>query len=107
MIDSKLNQPKDLNKLLKLHTDEAHKAYVKAQKNYLSVLKRFVKQKIASGNDYQKRYEVSAVCCLENQCEADWEFLEDPNNQIQILFGMIGDYEFELLNPEEFEEELN
>jgi hypothetical protein len=107
MIESKLNQPKEFNKLLKLHTDEAHKAYVKAQKNYLSVLKRFVKQKIASGNDYQKRYEVSVVCCLENQWEPDWAYFKDLNNEIKVLLGMIGDYEFDLLNSEQFEEELN
>ena len=102
-MNNKKFNPRDFNKLFKQDTDESYKAYLKAQKNYLSVLKKFIKQEIATKNDYQERYEVSAVCCLENQWEADWAYFKDLNNQIKVLFGMIGDYEFELLNPEEFE----
>ena len=97
MNNIKFNQ-RNFLKLFKQDTDESYKAYLKAQKNYLSVLKKFIKQEIATKNDYQERYERSAVCFPDYQ----WDF-EGLDSQIKVLFGMIGDYEFELLNPEEFE----
>ena len=107
MNHSKKIHPKEFIKLLKLNTTETHKAYVKAQKNYLSVLKKFIKQEIASGSDYKERYDDQAVVCLENQFLPYWAFFQDLNNEIKVLDGIIDNYEFELLNPEEFEEELN
>lgn len=100
-------QPKEFRKLLKLNTTEAHKAYVKAQKNYLSVLKKFIKQEIASGGDYEERYDDEAVVCLENQFLPYWAYFQDLNNEIKVLDRIIDSYELELLYPEEFEEELN
>ena len=97
MNNIKFNQ-RNFHKLFKQDTDESYKAYLKAQKNYLSVLKKFIKQEIATKNDYQERYEASADCFPDYQ----WDF-EDLDSQIKVLDGMIGVYEFELLNPEEFE----
>jgi hypothetical protein len=105
MKNKKIN-PREFTKLLKLHTNESYKDYVKAQKNYLSVLKKFIKQEIATKNDYQERYDSSAVCCLGNQWLPDWAYFEDLNNEIKVLNDIIGGYEFELLNPEEFEGEI-
>jgi hypothetical protein len=97
--------PMDFKKLLKQDTEKSYKAYLKAQNNYLSVLKKFIKKEIACNGDYEERYELSAVCCLENQCFPHWAYLKDLNNEIKVLDGIISDYEFELLNPEEFKEE--
>jgi hypothetical protein len=36
-----------------------------------------------------------------------WAWIEDKNNEIKVLNEIIWSYEYELLNPEEFEEELN
>ncbi len=106
MKNTKIN-PREFKKLLKLHTDESYKAYVKAQKNYLSVLKKIIKKEIASGNNYEKRYDQEAIFCLENQFLPYWAYFEDLNNEIKVLDGVIDNYQYELLNPEEFEEELN
>ena len=43
MKNKKFDQ-RDFKKLLKQDTDESYKAYLKAQKNYLSVLKKFIKK---------------------------------------------------------------
>lgn len=98
---------KEFNKLLKLNTREAHKAYVKAQQNYASALKKFIREEIASGSNYQKRYDQEAVNCLENQFLPHWLYFQDPKNVIKVYEEMIGSYEYELLNPEEFDEEFN
>lgn len=105
MKNKKIN-PREFKKLLKQDTDESYKAYLKAQKNYLSVLKKFIKQEIASGSDYKKRYDQEAVFCLENQFLPCWAYFEDLNNEIKVLDRVIGSYEFELCNPEEFKEGL-
>ena len=80
---------------------------LKAQKNYLSVLKKFIKQEIASGGDFEERYDYEAVECLENQFLPYWAYFQDLNNEIKVLDRIIHNYELELLYPEEFEEELN
>jgi len=100
-------QLKEFRRLLKLNTTEAHKAYVKAQKNYSSVLKEFINQEIAFKGDFEERYDQSIVFCLDNQFLPYWLYLKDLNNEIKVFEEMIGDYELELLNPEDFEEDSN
>ncbi len=107
MSKTKSTQPKEFKKLLKSHTNEAYKAYVKAQKNYSSVLKEFINQEIAFKGDFEERYDQSVIYCLENQFLPYWMYLKDLNNEIKVFEGMIGDYELELLNPEDFEEDSN
>lgn len=107
MNNTKTTQPKEFKKLLKSHTSEAYKAYVKAQKNYSSVLEEFIKQEIACNDEFKERYEESVSSCLENQFLPHWMYLKDLNNEIKVFEEMIGNYEFELLNPEEFEEASN
>ena len=107
MKNTKSTQPKEFKKLLKSHTNEAYKAYVKAQKKYSLVLEKFIKQEIACNDDFKERFEDSVSSCLENQFLPDWMYLKDLNNRINVLEEMIGSYEFELLNPEEFEEASN
>jgi hypothetical protein len=99
--------PREFKKLLKLHTDESYKAYVKAQKKYLSVLTKFVKKEVAKDNNFEDLFGSSFQFCVENQNEMYWAWLEDKNNEIKVLNNVIWSYEYELLNPEEFEEELN
>lgn len=96
---------KAFQKLEKLYTNEAYKAYRKAQSTYISVLKKFIKQNVALKGDFSKRYDDSVVSCLDNQYEAWWAFLEQPENQIKVLHDMIGSYECEILNPSEFADE--
>ena len=96
---------KAFKKLEKSHTDEAYKAYRKAQSTYISILKKFIKQNVALNDDFSERYDEAVGFCLENQCEASWAFLEQPENQIKVLHGMIGWYECEILNPSEFTDE--
>jgi hypothetical protein len=96
---------KAFRKLEKLNTDEAHRAYVKAQKNYISVLKKFIKQNVADRASYSEMFERSATYCIENQLEAWWAYLEYPENQIKILNSMISEHEDKLLNPEEYIDE--
>lgn len=93
---------KAFEKLKKLHTDEAYKTYVKAQKNYHLVLKKFIKKNIANRSSYAEKYEVAANYCLENQWEADWAYLEYPENQIKILDYLICSHQDSLLDPEEW-----
>jgi len=93
---------KAFEKLKKLHTDEAYKAYVKAQKNYHLVLKKFIKKNIADRSSYAEKYEVAANYCLENQWEADWAYMEYPENQIKILDCLICSHQDSLLDPEEW-----
>jgi len=93
---------KAFEKLKKLHTDEAYKTYVKAQKNYHLVLKKFIKKNIANRSSYAEKYEVAANYCLENQWEADWAYLEYPENQIKILDCLICSHQDSLLDPEEW-----
>jgi hypothetical protein len=106
MKNTKIN-PREFKKLLKLHTDESYKAYVKAQKKYLSVLTKFVKKEVAKDNNFDDLFGSSFQFCVENQNEMYWAWLEDKNNEIKVLNNVIWGYEYELLNPEEFEEELN
>ena len=96
---------KAFRKLEKLNTDEAHRAYVKAQKNYISVLKKFIKNNVADKASYAEMLERSTTFCLENQWEAWWAYLEQPENQIKILNSMISEHEAMLLNPEEYIDE--
>ena len=107
MNQSKKIQPKEFKKLLKLNTTEAHKAYVKAQKDYSSALKKFIREEISTGSKYKERYDQEAIYCLENQFLPYWMYFKDPRNLIRVYEGIIDNYEYELLNPEEFEEELN
>lgn len=93
---------KAFEKLKKLHTDEAYKAYVKAQKNYHLILKKFIKNNVADRASYAEMLERATTCCLENQWEAWWAYLEQPENQIKILNSMISEHEDKLLNPEEW-----
>ena len=96
---------KAFEKLKKLHTDEAYKTYVRAQKNYHLVLKKFIKQNVADRASYSEMFERSATYCIENQLEAWWAYLEYPENQIKILNSMISEHEDKLLNPEEYIDE--
>lgn len=107
MNKTKTNPTKEFHNRLKKSTNEAKKQYEKAQKQYVKIIRNFIKQEIATKNDYQERYDSSAVCCLENQSLPDWAYFEDLNNEIKVLYDIIGGYEFELLNPEEFDEELH
>jgi hypothetical protein len=91
---------KAFKKLEKLSTDEAYRAYVKAQKNYISVLKKFIKHNVADRANYSEMFDRSASFCIENQWEAWWAYLEYPENQIKILNSMISEHEDMLLNPE-------
>ncbi len=100
-LEAELNL-KAFRKVEKLNTDEAHRAYVKAQKNYISVLKKFIKQNVADRASYSEMFERSATYCIENQLEACWAYLEYPENQIKILNSMISEHEDMLLNPEEY-----
>ena len=99
--------PKEFKKLLKLHTDESYKTYIKAQKDYLSVLKKFIKQEVAFQGDFEERYDQEVEYCLEYQYLPYWMYLDDPKNIIKVYEGIIDNYEYELLNPEEFEGELS
>lgn len=99
----KNNPTREFHKKLKQNTNEALKEYKKAQKQYVKVLRNFIKEEIATKNDYQERYDSSAVCCLDNQWLPDWAYFEDLGNELKVLDGIIGVYEFELLNPEEFD----
>jgi hypothetical protein len=92
---------KAFEKLKKLHTDEAYKAYVKAQKNYISVLKKFIKKNVADRASYAEKLESSTTYCLENQWEAWWAYLEQPENQIKILDCLISSHQDSLLDPDE------
>jgi hypothetical protein len=107
MKKNKSTTPREFRKLLKLHTDESHKAYLKAQKQYLSVLTKFVKKEVARDNNFEDLFGSSFEYCMENQNEMYWAWIEDKNNEIKVLNNVIWSYEYELLNPEEFEEELN
>lgn len=97
--------PREFKKLLKLHTDESYKAYVKAQKKYLSVLTKFVKKEVAKDNNFKELFDSSLDFCIHNQNEMYWAWLEDKNNEIKVLNEMIYQHELELLYPEEFEED--
>ena len=96
---------KEFQKLLNVNTNDAYKEYVKAQKKYLSVLTKFVKNKVAKDNNFEELFGRSLEYCIENQNEMYWAWLEDKNNEIKVLNEIISGYEFELLNPEEFDEE--
>lgn len=98
---------KEFRKLLNVNTNDAYKEYVKAQKKYLSILTKFVKKEVAKDNNFDDLFGSSFQFCVENQNEMYWAWIEDKNNEIKVLNGIISDHEFELLNPEEFEEELN
>ena len=91
--------------LEKLYTNEAYKAYKKAQSTYISVLKKFIKQNVALNNDFSQRYDDAVEFCLENQWEAWWAFLEQPENQIKVFDHMIWSYKWEVSNPSEFADE--
>ena len=97
------DQLKEFKKLIKLNTNEAYKNYVKAQKNYSLALKKFIQQEITVNGEYNETYHQAAVFCLENQCLPYWAYFEDPSNEIKVFEEIISDYEFTLLNPEEFE----
>jgi len=105
MNKTKSTNIKEFRKLLKVQTDESYKTYLKAQKNYVSVLKKFIKKQIASGSSYQLRHKQATVLCLDDQFVPYWAFFEDLNNEIKVLDEIIWGYECELLNPEEFEED--
>ena len=96
---------KEFNELLEADTNEAYQEYVKVQKNYASVLNKFIKQKIVKNNNFSELYDASAEFCVENQQEMYWAWLEDENNQIKVLKSIISFHEDELLNPSEFYEE--
>lgn len=98
---------KEFQKLLNVNTNDAYKEYVKAQKKYLSVLTKFVKKEVAKDNNFEDLFGSSFEYCMENQNEMYWAWIEDKNNEIKVLNQVIWSYEDELLNPEEFEEELN
>lgn len=88
--------------LEKLYTNEAYKAYKKAQSTYILVLKKFIKQNVALNDDFSKRYDDAVEFCLENQWESWSAFLEQPENQIKVLHEMIWSYKWEIPNPSEF-----
>lgn len=88
--------------LEKLYTNEAFNAYKKAQSTYISILKKFIKQNVALNDDLSQRYDDAVVYCLDNQLEAWWAFLEQPENQIKVLHEMIWSYKWEISNPSEF-----
>ncbi len=96
---------KAFEKLEKLYTNEAYKAYKRAQSSYISVLKKFIKQNVALNDDFSQRYDDAVVFCLDNQFEAWWAFLEQPENQIKVFDHMICSYKWDILNPSEFADE--
>lgn len=93
---------KAFKKLEKQSTDEAYRAYMKAQKNYISVLNKFIEHNVVDRANYSEMFDRSATFCIENQWEAWWAYLEYPENQIKILHSMISEHESKLLNPEEW-----
>ncbi len=98
---------KEFRKLFNVNTNDAYKEYVKAQKKYLSILTKFVKKEVAKDNNFEDLFGSSFGYCIENQNEMYWAWIEDKNNEIKVLNQVIWSYEYELLNPEEFEEGLN
>jgi hypothetical protein len=100
-LESKRNL-KAFRKLEKLNTDKAHKAYVKAQKNYISVLKKFIKQNVTDQNSHAERYISAAAYYYETLLEAYRDNPKSPEHKIKILNSLIGVHKEKLLNLEEW-----